>query len=593
MNHPNTVAAGVALRVLAVLLLAAAFSTHAAERPLARFAVSAQAAELEPLLKRTIDAAKLADSIDPEDDERQLRRLRANALDLLATEGYFTAKIEAVADGDTSRYVLKVEPGARAMVTKAEIVLKGPIEKDSTRMQELLRGWELPVGKPFRDPQWSTAKTRLLGKVQEVDYAAARIVDSLAEVDTDNATVALHVEIDSGPVFTVGELQIKGLKRYEPLLVERYNPFTPGDRYDAVKLLDMQRRLQAAPYFASVLVDIDTDPAKPERVPIRIELTEAKSKRVAFGLGYSTNTGPRVEATYRQTQIFGFPYTMQTGVGFDRTREVVYSDLYLPPKPDGAIDSIGALAERTDIENVITRRWAAGVARTHSRETRDATYDTRIAFNYQNENRRLRDGSTPETTNNVVSGTFTWTRRTVDQITDPTRGDIMTASTTAGVRSGAVGDVLQNTFLRVYGRYVKYLPLSPRDQVILRGEIGHVVADTIDFVPNEFLFRAGGAGSVRGYAYQSLGLKTGSATLGSRSLAVGSAEYVRWFTQEWGGAVFYDVGDADDELLKIRWARGYGVGTRWRTIAGPLALDIAYGERDRRVRVHFSIAVAF
>jgi translocation and assembly module TamA len=581
------------LRLLTVLLLTAAFSADAADRPLARFDVPAEAAALEPLLKRTIDAAKLADSIDPEDDERQLRRLRATALDLLATEGYFVARIEVVADGDAARYVLKVQPGPRTMVTRAEIVLKGAIEKDPARMQELLRGWELPVGKPFRDPQWSTAKTRLLSKVQEMDFAAAHIVNSLAEVDTDDATVALHVEIDSGPAFTLGELQIKGLRRYEPLLVERYNPFTPGDRYDAVKLLDMQRRLQASPYFASVLVDIDTDPARPERVPIRIELTEAKTKRVAFGLGYSTNTGPRAEATYRQAQVFGFPYPLQAGVGVDRTRDVIYSDLYLPPKPNGAIDSIGALIERTDIENVITRRWAVGVARTLTRETSDASYDTKIAFNYQDENRRLRDNSAPETTNNVVSGTFTWTRRTVDKITDPTRGDIMTASTSAGLRSGAVGDVLQNTFLRLYGRYVKYLPLSPRDQVILRGEIGHVVADTIDFVPNEFLFRAGGAGSVRGYAYQSLGLKTGSATLGSRSLAVGSAEYVRWITQEWGGAVFYDVGDADDELLKIRWARGYGVGARWRTIAGPLALDVAYGERDRRMRVHFSIAVAF
>ena len=27
--------------------------------------------------------------------------------------------------------------------------------------------------------------------------------------------------------------------------------------------------------------------------------------------------------------------------------------------------------------------------------------------------------------------------------------------------------------------------------------------------------------------------------------------------------------------------------------AGPLALDVAYGERERQVRVHFSIAIAF
>jgi outer membrane translocation and assembly module TamA len=31
----------------------------------------------------------------------------------------------------------------------------------------------------------------------------------------------------------------------------------------------------------------------------------------------------------------------------------------------------------------------------------------------------------------------------------------------------------------------------------------------------------------------------------------------------------------------------------YRTIAGPLALDVAYGDRDQRWRVHFSIAISF
>ena len=125
------------------------------------------------------------------------------------------------------------------------------------------------------------------------------------------------------------------------------------------------------------------------------------------------------------------------------------------------------------------------------------------------------------------------------------------------------------------------------------GEIGHTQADDPNKVPNDFLFRAGGTGSVRGYAYQSLGVKSGSATLGSRSMITTSAEVVHWFNKEWGGAAFYDVGDADDNLLDVKWARGYGVGARWKTIAGPLALDVAYGQQVHEWRIHFAIAVAF
>jgi translocation and assembly module TamA len=38
---------------------------------------------------------------------------------------------------------------------------------------------------------------------------------------------------------------------------------------------------------------------------------------------------------------------------------------------------------------------------------------------------------------------------------------------------------------------------------------------------------------------------------------------------------------------------GYGLGVRWRTPAGPLAVDVAWGERERQLRVHFSVAIAF
>ena len=33
--------------------------------------------------------------------------------------------------------------------------------------------------------------------------------------------------------------------------------------------------------------------------------------------------------------------------------------------------------------------------------------------------------------------------------------------------------------------------------------------------------------------------------------------------------------------------------TRWRTPAGPLAVDLAWGERFQQFRVQFSVAIAF
>ena len=81
--------------------------------------------------------------------------------------------------------------------------------------------------------------------------------------------------------------------------------------------------------------------------------------------------------------------------------------------------------------------------------------------------------------------------------------------------------------------------------------------------------------------------------MGGRYLLTASVEYVRWFSAAWGGALFLDVGDAADERGDLRANKGYGVGVRWRTPAGPLAIDVAYADRDRKARLVFSVAVAF
>jgi translocation and assembly module TamA len=597
------------LRALLFSLIVLVAATAAAqERTLARLAAPGAPAEVEEALGRLLDARQsivaIEGELDAADEEQRLRRLREDVLATLSTEGYFAPRIRVEADReDSARYVLRIELGPRARIDRVDLVLRGAIEAQPQRIAELRAAWELPVGAPFRDSVWSTAKSRLLARVQEKDFAAARLVDSAAEVDADRHTVALRVEIDSGPAFTVGELQVEGLRRYGRQLIERFNPTKPGDRYDVLQLLEFQRRMQASPYFASVGVVVEPDAQRAERAPILVKVTEAQTKRVSFGLGYSTNTGPRAEALYRQALIFGYPYTLQSGVGADRTRAIVYSDLLLPPKPNGALDSLGVLFERTQIEDVITHRWGAGAARTQLREGNDATIETRLAVNLQRELRRnALTPAVPGVTSDTAFGTYTWTRRSVDEITDPRRGHILSATGGVGISRDIRRSLTNNVFTYTHARYTRYQPpplLDPKRNVLIaRLELGRTFADDPDIVPKDLLFTAGGVGSVRGYAYQALGPRAGTARPGGTVLAVGSLEAVHWFGAEWGGAVFVDVGDAADQWKDMSFARGAGLGVRWKTFAGPLALDAAYGARrpdgsGGRWRLHFAVAIAF
>ena len=55
--------------------------------------------------------------------------------------------------------------------------------------------------------------------------------------------------------------------------------------------------------------------------------------------------------------------------------------------------------------------------------------------------------------------------------------------------------------------------------------------------------------------------------------------------------MFYDAGNAVDELSEFRAAEGYGIGARWRSPVGTLSLDIARGAQVDDIRVHFTVGL--
>jgi hypothetical protein len=88
-------------------------------------------------------------------------------------------------------------------------------------------------------------------------------------------------------------------------------------------------------------------------------------------------------------------------------------------------------------------------------------------------------------------------------------------------------------------------------------------------------------------------VEAGFAALIERDLAIASAEVTHWLDEDWGIAAFVDAGDAVDSLQDVRLALGYGLGARWRSPAGPIGVDLAYGERTRGFQLHFSLAIPF
>src|SRR5690606_25409733 len=271
----------------------------------------------------------------------------------------------------------------------------------------------------------------------------------------------------------------------------------------------------------------------------------------------------------------------------DKYRQRAFFDVHLPPTSTGWKDSFGLLYNRSDIEGLDSTRYAVGWKRKRESKAEDSRVEYETQWGLTAAYDRIRINGADDYNVPTLIGTWQWLRRDVDAKYDPREGNLIDFGVGLGVTMDK-GETFQRSNLRLQ----QWWPVGRRDVMTLRGEVAKVWAST-DRVPQDFGYRTGGARSIRGYKYQSLGVSKGDATIGAPAMALVSAEYMHYFTNMLGMAVFVDVGDAAESFGDMDLAWGYGVGARVRTPAGPFHVDLAYGQRERKLRLHFSLGIAF
>jgi translocation and assembly module TamA len=539
--------------------------------------------------------------LDPNEDPVVARRawvrdMRKRVPQIAAAEGWFSPKVDFRFDPERhDRVTIAVDPGPRTTVGKVEIDFAGDLAGEGAereaRRERLAKSWTLQTGAAFVSADWEAAKTAIQERLDDRDYAAGTIAESEARVDAEANRADLHVVLDSGPPFTFGNVYIDGLHHYPEAVIRRLVDFKEDERYSRARLNELQHTIQGGPWFSSVVIDIDRDPAYPQRAPVRMTVVERPRREVGLALGYGTDDGARIETAYRDRDLFDRGADLQSSIRAAQEDQLGYVDVYLPPgrfgewhgKPVTFTDSLGVLAEHSTVQKNVRSRFAAAGYRHFEL---DAT-EYRVGLSYQIE-RQYPEGAEPRVTRALAPVVFaTWRR--VDNLYDPHRGGVLNLQFAAGSKELASGE----DFFKAYGQYQHWIPLGKTDQLLLRGELGRTFAESRLGLPQDFLFVAGGSRSNRGYAYQSLGVQEGDAVVGGRYLATASLEYVHWLNDKWGGAVFTDVGDAKDGWKDLHANPSYGVGARFKTPAGPLGLDLAYAEQPRKFRLSFSVTVAF
>ena len=542
---------------------------------------------IEALLKAHLTIHEALDNprLDQAEWLRLIQKTPQDAQDLLATEGYFSPDIRLVSSTQNEA-VFVITLNTRTTVSVANLTFKGEVSNATAdhppTVEYLQQSWRLPVGQPFTQQAWSEAKGSILTTLLSERYPNAKLEQSQAAIDPKTHQAALSLTFDSGKSVRLGKLQIKGLKHYPPALVNNINPIKSGDVYQQSTLLQFQSTLQETGKFNRVSVSAATQTLSEDGLAdVIVDVQEREQKSVSIGVGGSTNTGARVVLNYTDRNLFQRGLLWDTSLRLEQRLQAATSNIAFMTDANGYRDSINNSVVRTNVEGQITTAINNGVKRTWGNRSFEQFVGANLLYEFL-----TIDGESTEF-NKAATFAYGLNLRKLDNDLIPTKGIIFSSQ----FQVAPIERLSDGRFLQSQAKLQGFYLLGEKTQFLGRLEVG-LVSGSMS-VPATYLFRAGGDQSVRGYAFQSLGIKEGDAILGGRVLLTGSTEIVQWLTSSWGAAAFVDFGNAANDWRDYEPAYGYGLGVRWRSPVGPVGADIAYGEETKDYRLHFNLGVSF
>tara|TARA_B100000378_G_scaffold229188_3_gene193748 strand:+ start:8906 stop:11047 length:2142 start_codon:yes stop_codon:yes gene_type:complete len=393
--------------------------------------------------------------------------------------------------------------------------------------------------------------------------------------------------------------------------------FEPGDIYNRDDEQDLRRAIIATGLVSSTTITpVEAQaPAngEPGVVDMKVGLTKAKLRTIAGAIGYGTEEGIRVEASWEhrnlfppegalklrgvvgtQEQLAGITFRKSNFGGRDRILTV---DAFASSLDNTAFaaDTASLIATYEKLSTLLFQKpfsWSMGLELVAS--------DERLAFDIDNSSL---DSATPppRQTYFVAALPLYGQIDTTDDLLNPTEGFRVSLRTSPEV-SRTKG--MQSFYVRNQADASYYKQIGENGPILAgRVGVGSITGAGLNDIAPSRRFFAGGGGSVRGFGYRAIGPRNDdNDPIGGRSLVEVSAE-VRIPTPLFDGAVqvvpFVDAGSVgveqypDFEDIRV----GAGVGVRYLSGFGPLRLDVAFPinprPTDSFVAVYVSLGQAF
>jgi translocation and assembly module TamA len=474
----------------------------------------------------------------------------------------------------------QVDLGPQIRIDTLDVRLSGEGAQDPAFVQALQ---DLPLrqGDPLIHSRYELSKAALTKTALDHGYLDAHYEERRIVVDLEAYRARVVIHYATGIWYAFGPVQFQQTA-VDPRILQGYaSELERGKRVDFNRLLELETRLSASNYWSRVEVRPRTDLAQGREAPIVVDLVPARRTRYVLGAGYGTDNGPFVQASleFRRLNRRGHRASVQ---GMFSQVEKSGSAQYNFPWP----------YPRTDVFTLLT---GYGLTRTVTSEERGglagvslarAIRDRRETYSLIYQQKRFVVGiDTGEPKLLIPKANLTIVHK--NHPVDPTEARRVVFEIETAQKALASDEA----YVRAHAQGTWIHSLSARNLVILHSEVGKLWTDSFRRMPASTRFFSGGALSVRGFPYQSLGARDSLGNvIGGEVAVLGSLEYEYRFMPRWGGAVFYDIGNAmrsfNDPL-----EQSVGIGARWTSPFGRVRIDFGFPLTSDRGQVEFHLAV--
>jgi len=510
------------------------------------------------------------------------RAARAEIRKALQPFGYYSPKITSSLEKSDQQWIAsyKIDPGQPTLIASIELAIQGD-GKDNADLRSVLDSTKLATGERLQHDYYESTKSALIKAALAAGYLDARYVRSEMRVNPKRRRAEISLILDTGLRYYFGDIHIDQ-QILDPSFIDVLVKIKRGMPFDTEKLLELQLALSDTGMFSRVEVDVQRKATENFHIPILIKTEPAKKWRFGTGLGFGTDTGPRLTLAAERRRINRRGHSIVADSLLSSVEQSVGA-LYKIPIGNLVSDRL-VFSSKVTWEDVADDGEARRITLGVNRNERWRKFQRQLYLRFEREDFTI--GDDDEIVNYFIPGA-TLSRLKADNVLFPRRG----YSWSADVRGAAALVVSDTSFVRAEATGRAAYPLGERARALFRLQAGGMSVEDFGELPTTERFYAGGDRSVRGYKYQSLGPtdESGNNT-GGRYLLAGSveADYLIW--KKWGAALFVDAGNADDNFPPDLEA-GVGAGVRWRTPVGMLRLDVAHPLRNSNdnLRIHISI----